>query len=491
VTKPPNVVVVVLDCLRARALPRAAPDPALPFFGELRRDSVVFPNCASVSHWTVPSHASLLTGAYPWQHGLFHGGQAVLAPEMPRLASLLRRTGYQTASFAANGLIQPGLGWLDGFDYAAWGSSAYRRSSRSDRPPHRWTDPVGATPVARDSDRWAALTYWGVVGLERFPWVLDRIARVEHRVRGESDRSRPVLAPWIERDLGRWLRARDADRPVFAFLNLMDAHEPYLLDREDGIGPSVLAELGRLRQDHHGWIAGRWEPTPREQELLEILYRASVRVLDDRVRRVVGALRAAHRWDDTLFVLTSDHGQSFDASAGLYHMTGLSEDLLRVPLWVRFPHGAFGGSEGVGWTSQIDVARTAADAAGSELPGPGVPLEELRLRAREEPVFALGDGPTFGESQGHLRTGGSPRVDPRGVAGYSGAWKGVHHLGEPATRFYRVGADAGLATPVDDPGTAEATRLGERLRSLADHLERRGPDPPPGEERLRAWGYID
>ena len=67
----------------------------------------------------------------------------------------------------------------------------------------------------------------------------------------------------------------------------------------------------RVRQDHHGWIEGHWQPSARESELLHRLYRGSLRLLDARVQRIVASLKAAGRWENTMFVLTSDHGQAF------------------------------------------------------------------------------------------------------------------------------------------------------------------------------------
>ena len=490
----PDIVVIVLDCLRASSLAEGTARPGeLPNLEALRRESIQFPRTASVSHWTVPSHASLLSGRYPWEHGLYRGGAATVSPESPLIARGLARAGYRTASFAANGLLNPTFGWLEGFDYAAWGSSAYLRSSRTGLPPHEWRVERGRPDRrAQLRDRWHALTYWAVVGLERFPWVLDRVARWEHAVRGDRSRPRPVLAPWIEPSFTRWVQGTPRDQPLFAFLNLMDAHEPYLIDREDGIGASTLAEAARVRQDHHGWITGRWEPTPRESELLELLYRASVRVLDERVGRLIASLRDAGRWDRTLLVLTSDHGQAFGGEAGLYHMTGLSEELLRVPLWVRLPNGEGAGRVARGWASPIDVPGTLAQRAGLDggAGGSGVPLPTLLDREREGPVYALGDGPTFGESAEHLGGSGGPRLDPRALAAYQGRWKAVLRLDEPAPRFFDLDSDPSARHPVAST-TPEARRLGEALAEVRRRLEPgNAPAPLAGEERLRAWGYL-
>lgn len=490
----PNVVVVVLDCVRGSALADAGGLlDALPHLRELRRESVAFPRCASVSHWTVPSHASLLTGVYPWEHGLYRGGRPTLPPEVPRLPRALRRAGYRTGSFCANGLLRPEPGWLEGFEYAGWGCSAYLRSSRSDRPPAQSTAP-GPGPGRSPRERGSRASYFAVVALERFPWALDRIARLEHRLRGDPTRSRPALAPWIEPTFERWLAATPDDTPAFAFLNLMDAHEPYLIDREDGLSAEVRAAAARVRQDHHGWISGRWAPDARESDLLELLYRGAIRTLDERIGRIVAALRATGRWEETLLVLTSDHGQSFGRDGGLYHMTGLSEELLRIPLWVRWPGAARGGSTGRGWASPIDVAATALEASRADRSGLGdaIPLDRLLADDRPGPVLALGDGPTFGDAARHLGPAAWRRSDPRAVAGYLGPWKAVRRADEDHPRFFAIESDPREERPLDPPEGAAAGLLREQVDRVVERLAAAPASAPaPGVERLRAWGYVD
>src|SRR5580692_752059 len=120
----PNLLLVVLDCVRAWDFPGGsnAAGP-MPFVDSLRRESVDHPRTSSVAHWTVPAHASMFTGLYPWEHGVHAKGRLKLDAQGEAVGSLLQGAGYHTLSISANGLIAPSLGLVDGIDRSAWGVS--------------------------------------------------------------------------------------------------------------------------------------------------------------------------------------------------------------------------------------------------------------------------------------------------------------------------------------------------------------------------------
>src|SRR5215469_5335127 len=111
----PDLLLVVLDCVRAWDFPggRSAIGP-MPFVEGFRRESIHFPRAASVAHWTVPAHASMFTGLYPWEHGVHAKGKLKLDPSIPTVAGHLRDAGYRTLCLSANGLVSPGLGLTNG-----------------------------------------------------------------------------------------------------------------------------------------------------------------------------------------------------------------------------------------------------------------------------------------------------------------------------------------------------------------------------------------
>src|SRR5579863_1565680 len=114
---PPNIVVVVLDCVRAASFP--GPDfyrPGFDRLDELRRESVVYSHAATVAPWTLPSHATLLTGLYPWEHGVMGVGRMRVDPSMETIARVLGEIGYSRIALSANGITSPLLAVDGAFD---------------------------------------------------------------------------------------------------------------------------------------------------------------------------------------------------------------------------------------------------------------------------------------------------------------------------------------------------------------------------------------
>ncbi|HEX6884838.1 MAG TPA: sulfatase [Planctomycetota bacterium] len=117
---PPHVIVISIDTLRRDALAAFAPEAGpLLALDRLARDSVRFENALSSASWTLPAHASLLTGLYPDRHGATDR-RVTLASQVPTLAERLAARGYETAAFTGGGFLDPEYGLGRGFErYAA------------------------------------------------------------------------------------------------------------------------------------------------------------------------------------------------------------------------------------------------------------------------------------------------------------------------------------------------------------------------------------
>jgi arylsulfatase A-like enzyme len=113
----PSVILISIDTLRRDALAAYAPEvKALPSLDRLAQESVRFENALSSAAWTLPAHASLLTGLYPDRHGATDR-RVTLAGGVATLAELFEKRGYETAAFTGGGFLDPGYGLGRGFEH--------------------------------------------------------------------------------------------------------------------------------------------------------------------------------------------------------------------------------------------------------------------------------------------------------------------------------------------------------------------------------------
>lgn len=470
-----------------------------PFLDRLRRESVLFPKAVSPSAWTLPSHASLFTGLYPWDHHLHNRGSLRLSPNFPQIADYLRPAGYRSASFSANFLIGPESGLDQGFDLATWGEwwESYLRGIRPAGPPHhrRAGDPPPSGPKeARRGGRWSVVRRAAPL-LHRYPGLLDAGSRVAGRVQGGARANDGVhVSPWIESGISEFLRDQPSDAPVYVFVNLLEAHEPYFPTPAVTKGPLDWWRYATVRQDRMGWLSRQWDPTPRSMDRLRAMYRAAVQSIDARIAGIVGAFEEAGRWNSTLLFVTSDHGQALGEHDLFFHMLRVDEAEVRIPLWVRWPGGAHGGSTGRGWASLVDVMPTAAEAAGVPLPErpDSLPLSRVLDQERTGPVFAVADGiladPMLIGLEGDRRT----EFDRLWVAAYAGGTKVTLDVARDELHAYRIDDDPDERTDVGSSGSGSPSALVDAARDAGRRMQgaHAQTSSDETEERLRAWGYL-
>jgi arylsulfatase A-like enzyme len=501
----PNIVLVVMDCVRAWDFPsdsEVARD--MPFLQSLRDECVVFPRAASVAPWTIPSHATMLTGLYPWQHGT-HAKRSLKLNGTVRLPDLLRPLGYRSVCLSSNFLLSPATGLVDGFDEVAWGNAfdLFLRLEYGSAPPnttangHKNDGPNGHARGLRS--RLLGRLPYDQLNLRAFaernifaPTLINRILQKMKFPEYEDNFS---VGRWIEPSFDRFVRDTKPGEPFFALLNFCDAHEPYFADW------GSLQEIGgwwpylRLRQDRPAWLARQASNGHRSRwnlKSIHRLYRAAIRRMDRRLQRIVTTLRESGRWDNTMLVITSDHGQAMGENGILYHRFRADDSLIRIPLWVRFPHGRFGGRTALGWASLIDLAPTFLAETASPAAGParsGIPLAELIDAPRPGPIFAMSDG-IIGENwiPAH-RKGDFDRIR---VAAYEGRTKVILERNPEMVHAFDIESDP---RELRDLWSSEPSRwdsLAGSAREVAQKLEgTEGPEITDEiEDRLKSWGYL-
>jgi arylsulfatase A-like enzyme len=335
----PNVLFIVLDTVRAESL-------SLHGYGRktshhltlLARDGVRFDRARASASWTLPSHASMFTGR--WPHELSARIDRPLDAAFPTLAEYLRDRGYATAGFIANTFFCNGwYGLGRGFIHY---------------------EDLAMTPleILRSS------------GLGR------RLVKGS----GALTRNRPGAyferkdAPTINQQALAWIDGRPRDRPFFAFLNYYDAHDPYLASAEParrfGRAPTARTEFATLQRWH---TIDKTKLTPRDIELARDCYDDCIAGLDEQLGRLFAGLKERGLLDNTVVVVTSDHGEEFGERQGFGHGQSLHHEVIHVPLLIVAPSRVPSGRVVPGSVSLRDLPATLVDLldleAGSPFPG--------------------------------------------------------------------------------------------------------------------------
>ncbi|MGA8302739.1 MAG: sulfatase [Thermoplasmata archaeon] len=520
----PNVLIVVLDCVRSTDFPGVGEIPrSMPLVESLKRRSITFPKAVAPSSWTLPSHASLFTGLYPWEHGAHLRVEPRLDGRSPTLAEVLRADGYAAASFSANGLICSNLGLVRGFDVAAWGqrweryfrfSSWWERSHLVENGSARNLEAAGdQNGEQANPPRKAALP-----SLSRLESRLRETGISESRVRatalrtwlarswnlasqvglfldeGSAESSIGRISPWIEPSLASWVQRQPRERPVFCFINFFEAHEPYLIPFSRSLGLTEWWRRLAIPSDGVPLIGGQWRPNAWEFNALHEAYQAAVRSLDARLREVIRVFQDAERWDNTLMILTSDHGQAFGEHGFFGHSLLVWEPLVRVPLLVRLPRDEFGGATGTGWTSLIDVFPTVLEVCGAS--GPSSPhaisLRYLIDNPRPTPLLTMADGVIQGPRL--RKVAGEARFlewDSPLVAAYQDEEKVIADVHRERVEWFDLRRDPGEAHGISRPTSERSDPLVRLATEVATKYFGFAPGNQRDEvmENLRSWGY--
>jgi arylsulfatase A-like enzyme len=296
----PNVLVILVDTLRADHLSSYGyPRLTSPNLDRIARQGVLFESAFSTSSWTQPAHASMLTGRYTYEHGAELYKR--LDDRYPTIAEVLQARGYRTGAFSANfRVFCRRLGFGRGF--------------------HRFEDYYCSI------DNILVNTFYGrMVEL----YVLHYGFGLEDEIgRRQADAVNRAVLSWIDRGPGR---------PFFAFLNYFDVHDPYVPPQPYRSMFSPLDNPGGLINSYWG-VDHIYVPTTPEQLQGEVdAYDGAIAYVDHHIDQLLGELQARGLAENTLVVITSDHGESFGEHGLLQHTNSLYREVIHVPLIIWWP----------------------------------------------------------------------------------------------------------------------------------------------------------
>ncbi len=300
--KPQNVVLIVIDTLRFDHLACYGGERhTSPAIDALASESTRFARAYATAPWTIPSVASILTGRYPSSHGAVQLDSS-LPEEAETLADIFRRNEYDTAAVISHMLLARAHGFAQG-------------------------------------------------------------SRLFGEVFGRDVHNFVSTEKVTDHALGFLQQLAEQERPFFLFVHYFDPHYNYLRHPEYGFAPD---SVGRLRggEDLEELRKIEGDLTPEEYAFLGDIYDEEIRFTDAGVGRLLDRLRQLGLYDQTLIIVTADHGEEFGDHRGLGHSRTLYEEVLRVPLILRLPGGQQNRPVVETPVSLVSIAPTILDLTG-------------------------------------------------------------------------------------------------------------------------------
>jgi len=439
--EPPNIILVVLDTVRDDyAGDGQGRKDITPNYERLVSQGTEFTHAWSVAPWTAPSHVSMLTGLLPSEHGCTTKHWRLDA-DITTMAEIISESGYETAAFYSNPWLTDGMtGMMRGFE-------------------------INAVVGPNDERQIGLLT------------------------------SRAQGGPESVRNISRWLSLRSGERPFFMFVNFLEAHLPYAPPPvyRDAHPSALPADDQVVNEWAHEFNAGLHPAEEVDWNRVNYLYAGDVFMSDRLLGSLLDLLEEHGLDENTVVIVTSDHGENLGDHGLAEHQFGVFETLLSVPLVVRAP-GLLAPGERNDPVMLTDLFATVLDLAGAE-------VEVLPQHSRslfgepspaDRPIIAEYAGPTprLLEKIGGLNPErdieqlrpayGTVRIgDLRLTAGSDGT-----------VVLHDVGADPGQTRDIatDRPDAVDA--LMQHLPMLAGDSE----ETPAVDERMREWleslGYV-
>jgi arylsulfatase A-like enzyme len=464
--RPEIILLISVDTLRADHLGLYGHHrPTSPVLDAFAAEGTVFEDANSPSPWTLPAHASMLTGLFPKKHRVLTFDTALPA-EIPTLAGILAGAGYHTAAVV---------------------NSAWLKKERYG--------------ITRD--------------FERYLFVDDT-------------QERRAPNSWVTDQAMTWLREPGA-RPLFLFVHYYDVHSDYTSLPEyerlfvgpysgeaDGTGWQLARasfEDDYLEMCHRNYDPKKCRIGNEEKYLavdrsvgkiffdeddlrhIEELYDAGIRQLDNELGRFFSLLASEDFLDKALVVITSDHGEEFMDHGRMDHFLTMYQEVLRVPLILHGP-GVPKGLRIEDPVSLVDLAPTLLALAGveSDEPSDGVDLSPL-LTGSSPPTLA--NRPLYGEASGGL----TYDIMMEGIFPVYRSlrrdnYKLIHDSKSQSFALYDLHADPGEERDISSLEPAlKAKLISEMQQRYGDFSAEPAPEnrvelDREELERLRALGYV-
>lgn len=441
----PNVLLLVVDSLRFDVLFDEA--TTTPTIDGLVDDGITFSQCISQGISTAPAMTALLTGRLP----LDYGGHWYLEDGQPTFAEEFRNAGYTTCAVHSNPYVSSRRNFDRGFDY--------------------FEEDV----VAFEPDR----------TLERAP---EKLLRLLSRVSRLVSKTPYTPAETVNEQV---LDAVDGtDGPWFCWAQYMDVHGPYLPGGD-------VTYRNKFRAEWLWRKAAVNSPdgvTKAEHEELWRNYEREVEYIDEQFGALFDALDAREKLDNTVIVVTADHGDEFYEHGRYGHGNLPYDELTNVPLVVSFPDASHDQTEVSEMVRAVDVLPTILDHLDVDVSDV---MSERMVGTSLLPLVC--DSGSDNEIEQAVTEKRVRDTDALRIGLRTGRWKFLYDGTTDETALYDLQADPAEQTDVSDDNPEIAARFQDdldarftRIDETTESVDVPTPDVDAGtEERLRALGYKD
>ena len=324
-----NVVLLVVDSLRACSL--GLPEgrgPRTPFLDRLGSVTTQFRRAYASECWTLPAHCSMFTGLLPSQHRAHFQTMAYNEPA-PTAAEALSVAGYETEIITRNSIFD---GTIPGI------TRGFRINTRLMAGDGRRLDPLTLlTSLAKPRVRRliAKSGFFGALQRQNRQFVTT-LARM----------GMPADRLVLDHALERMALHRQRQQPYFLFLNLYDVHAPYCPSPNSPLAPfrtlrgcieNLMLPSVLPRVSGHAYLRPGFHLSERSREMLLGRYHRAIELMDAKLANFYDTARGVGLLDDTLLIVTSDHGEAFGEHGLYFHDASVYDTNLRVPLWIHHP----------------------------------------------------------------------------------------------------------------------------------------------------------
>jgi arylsulfatase A-like enzyme len=481
----PNIIVIILDAVRAKSISAyGCSKGTTPYLDTFAAHNVLFSRTFSAGTWTIPTHASILTGLYRFQHRIESTkadrcfNDAILS-----LPTALQSHGYRTVAFSQNFLFSPKYqlgGFQEFYDMeAVWKTHPMLRAA------------LGISLGTGEVQNSALQSYVRkLTGLRRF---LDAMFN--------------------------WIKACHTTTPFFLMANIANVHYPWApppgsLLRAVGYNLKLFRNRELFAPKPFQFNSGKLRVTEMHRRVWHALYHAAIRHVDREIGRFLRQLSRWRGWANTIVVLTADHGEMLGDYRDIFgHMLSLHSNLLHVPLIIRHPDYS-GGIIAERVVQNLDIFSSVVEWTGcptssiatAQLQRPGFSVAMETPHDRSGVAFAEEDyTDSYNPLPGLRRV--NPKMDPkryprRQVAICSANYKLIWTEDGPG-EFYDLRSDPDETLNIIDKATddsqAAIRELRQRLGTWLAGLETFPPKSigdatsidPVTLERLRDLGYLE